>query len=300
MRFFIISLPLTILLVILINLFDQSTAINILILSLIFHGLGYLYTLLEEERKVREIDKFFPVFLKNLSRNIGAKVPMIKALIETSKQKYGNLTDIFHVFARKIESGIPITQAFNFLIEKFRDNTKVKNSLTILRQSFLSGYGLKESIDGIANYNVKIGEVEKERRGLLSQYIVLFYAITLIFLVITVAIMKVVIPVFSSFSENMKRQGQIVEIPCEFTYGFRDILCKLYENEIKLFKKEYNVGEYYLFGVLFSTILLQSFFAGIIIGIGIEKSLIKGLIHSLILFSITFFVFLLLGKLGIL
>lgn len=299
---FKITLPISLGIVLLIYfLFDVYTAVNVLIIVIISHSLLFLFYLLEEERKIREADKYFPVFLKNLSRNVGAKVPIIKALIETSKQKYGNLTRIFYTFARKLEAGINVKNAFDFLISKFKENKKIKNGLTILKEAFTTGYGIKEIIDGVYNYIVKISSVEIERKGLINQYIVLFYAISLIFLVITIFIIRIMVPIFSSFVENMQRQGQYVEIPCEVPYTpLQSFVCSLYENEMKLFKKEYKYAEFYLFGLLFTAIIIQSFFSGIIIGIGIERSLIKGLIHSLILFSITFFTLLLLGKIGFL
>jgi archaellum biogenesis protein FlaJ (TadC family) len=299
MKKFRISLIASIILAIVVGYFDVSTGINILIISTILHSFSYLFIIFEEERKVKEIDKHFPIFLKNLSRNIGAKVPVIKALIETSKQKYGNLSPIFHSFARKLEVGINPKKAFEYLINLFKENIKIRNGLVILKEAFLTGYGLKETIEGVFDYIVKITTMENERKSILSQYIILFYAISIIFVVITLIIIKVMVPIYSSFVENMEKQGQFVEIPCEFAYGFQSIICSIYENEMKLFKKEYKTAEYYLFGVLFNAIIIQSLFAGIIIGIGIERSLVKGLIHSLTLFSITFFIFLVVGKIGL-
>ena len=299
MKIFLITIPISIAIAIIVGFFDSPTGINIVIISAIFHSLSYLISLWEEERKIREIDKYFPVFLKNLSRNIGAKVPIIKALIETSKQKYGDLTKIFYSFARKLEAGIHPRIAFDYIIKIFKDNTKIRNGLTVLKEAFCSGYGLKETIEGVFNYIVKIGSVESERKSTLSQYIVLFYAVSVIFVIITLVIIKIMVPIYSNFVENMRKQGQFVEIPCEYPYGFQTIVCSLYESEMKLFKKEYTTPQFYLFGVLFNAIVLQAIFAGIMIGVGIERSITKGMMHSLILFSIVFFIFLLAGKIGI-
>ena len=297
---FKISIPISVLTTVLaLILFDIYTAMNILIISIVLHSLLYLFYLLEEERKIREADKYLPVFIKNLTRNVGAKVPLIKALIETSKQKYGNLTKIFNSFARKLEVGIDLKKGFDYLISFFKTNRKIRNSLIIMKETFTSGFGIKETLESVYNYIVKITLVEGERKSIVSQYIVLFYAITSIFLLITVMIIRIMVPIFSNFVENMQRQGQYVEIPCEVPYTpLQNFICSFYENEMKLFKKEFKPAEFYLFGVLFTGIIIQSIFSGIIIGIGIERSLIKGLIHSLILFSITFFALLVLGRLG--
>jgi hypothetical protein len=299
MKIFLITIPVSIAIAIIVGFFDPPTGTNIIIISAIFHSFSYLISLWEEERKFREIDKYFPIFLKNLSRNVGAKVPLIRALIETSRQKYGDLTKIFYSFARKLEAGLHPKIAFDYIIKVFKYNTKIRNGLTVLKEAFCSGYGLKETIEGVFNYVVKIGSVESERKSILSQYIVLFYAVSVIFVIITLVIIKIMVPIYSNFVENMRKQGQSVEIPCEYPYGLQTIVCSLYENEMKLFKKEYTIPQFYLFGILFNAIILQAIFAGIMIGIGIERSITKGMLHSLILFSIVFFIFLLAGKTGI-
>ncbi|MEM5830079.1 MAG: type II secretion system F family protein [Candidatus Aenigmatarchaeota archaeon] len=284
---------------ILVYLFEPISLINVFIFFIVTILSIFGYEILKKEIEISLADKYFPVFFKNLSRSIEVGIAPIRALIEISKEKYGEITKHFRIFKRKLESSISIDKAFEYLEEKFKSNRKIFNSLKILNHELKSGYGLKEAIDSLYDFILKISEVERERKVIISQFTILFYAISLVIVAIIIVLVKVLVPIYTQFLET-SQQAQ----PICLTYGtfsMEEIICNIYIAESKLFKKEVkNTTEAYMLAVLVNLALLQAAFSGLIIGYGAEKSLAKGVIHLVILFTVTFLIFIVLGRIGFL
>ncbi len=272
-------------------LFDVATALNVIIFVLIGTALILFYSLWENEKKIKEMERTFPIFLINLRKNIEAGVPTAKAFIAAAEQNYGNLTKYFRTFAKKIKLGVPITEALEYLKKNFSASRKLVNSINILSQTVRSGYGMSSTIYSVSEYILKILEVEDEKRGVLNQFTLIFYAVTVILGVIILTMIKILIPILSEIP------GFFAD-PCQTPVGFEIAICELFKSISYLFKSTIP-QTYYMFGILSLVTLLQAIFGGIIIGIGVENSLIKGFIHSLILFSLIFFMFLVSARIGL-
>jgi len=299
-KIFKISIPIFLILGIIVYLLEPISLINLLIFFIIFHVFLFVADLLRKELEISLADKYFPVFLKNLSRSVEVGIAPIKALIEISKEKYGEITKYFRVFKRKLEAGIPIEEAFKYLENVFKNNRKIFTSLKVLNFELKSGYGMKEAIDSLYDFIMKFVEVERERKVVISQFTILFYAITLIIAAIIIILIKVLIPMYSSLIQTQ----QTTPLCINYGYGIyslQDLICSFYISEVTLFKKEVtDTTQAYMFAVLVNLALIQAFFGGIIIGYGAEKSYAKGLMHASILFTIVFSIFLALGRIGFL
>jgi len=299
MKILKISIPFFVVLAVLIYFLDPLSFINVMIFFVVFHVFVFAYDILKKEMEIALADKYFPVFLKNLSRSVEVGIAPIKALIEISKEKYGEITKYFRVFKRKLEASVPIEDAFRYLENVFKNNRKIFTSLRVLSFELKSGYGLKEAIDSLYDFITKFVEVERERKVVISQFTVLFYAITLIVAAIIIILIKVLVPMYASFTQT--QQSTPICINYGGIYSLQDLICSFYISEASLFKKEVtDTTQAYMFAVLVNLALIQAFFGGIIIGYGAEKSYAKGLIHALILFTIVFSIFLALGRIGFL
>lgn len=294
------SIPLFLVIFAIVYFFDSSSVIPLFLIFLSLHLAIFGIEILKKELEISLSDKYFLVFFKNLSRSVEVGISPIAALIEISKEKYGEITKYFRNFKRKLEASINIDYAFNYLINIFKRNRKIYNSLKILNFELKSGYGLKDAIDSLYDYILKISEVERERKVVISQFTIMFYTISMIFAVIIFVLIKVLAPIYSQFMET----SQNVQPVCfEYYVGIhslRDFICMMYLSEASIFKKEFKPAEAYIFSVLLNLSLLQAIFSGIIIGYGAEKSVAKAILHSTILFIIIFLFFFTLGKIGML
>ncbi|MEM0243504.1 MAG: type II secretion system F family protein [Candidatus Aenigmatarchaeota archaeon] len=294
-----ITIPASILVAIIIFFIDLTSLIPVFLMIIFIHIGIFGYEMLKKELEISLSDRYFLVFLKNLSRSVEVGIAPIKALIEISKEKYGEITKHFRVFKRKLEAGIDIDSAFEYLMNTFKRNRKIFNSLRILNFELKSGYAIKDAIDSLYEYIIKIGEVEREKKSVISQFTVMFYAVSIIFAVIILILVRVLAPVYSQLvttSQNV----QPICLDLGVIYSFRDLICKMYLSEAYIFKKDFKETEAYMFSVLFNISILQAIFSGIIIGYGAEKSIAKSLIHAAILFIIIFSLFFISGKLGLL
>ena len=124
------------------------------------------------------------------------------------------------------------------------------------------------------------------------------YAISLIFIVIVVAVNKLMIPIFG-LSQEGSEFGLIN--PCDACSGLECSVCSLFETTSgNIFGLDStSIGAYYT-ALFFFMSIMQSIFSGLVAGEISEGSLVAGARHSLILASITFGVFSILVRLGIL
>jgi flagellar protein FlaJ len=144
-------------------------------------------------------------------------------------------------------------------------------------------------------------ESEKEKKSILSQYVVLMYAIALIFIAIVVAINKLLLPIFSSTTELGVGESIGLVNPCESCFDLACNICNGYNFISSFFLRIETTGIASYYTALFFTMsLIQSFFAGLVAGQISENSLVAGLKHSLILVAVTWGAFLILIQVGLL
>jgi len=118
------------------------------------------------------------------------------------------------------------------------------------------------------------------------------------FVGIVAAINKFMTPIFKASAPGFGVVG--MENPCGNCFGFSCLICGIYEAIASIFTTNVSgIGAYYI-ALFFLMSMIQSFFSGLLVGQMSENSVIAGLKHSLVLCFITFGMFAIMVRIGLL
>jgi len=248
-------------------------------------------------REIRNMESRFPAFLRDLTESLTAGLPLHKALISTSKVHYGPLSKEIEKMVNQLSWNVPLDNVLEQFSERIKSSKRMYLAVKIIRESYFSGGDIKSTLNYLVENQITLSEATKEKSSMLNQYVVLMYAITILFLIIIVFINKLMIPMFE-MSQQITESG--LSNPCDSCRGFECSICGLFQGVAKTIFNidETSIASYYV-SLFFFLSIVQSFFAGLVAGQISEGSVTAGLKHSLILVGIVFGVFRILVRIGL-
>ncbi len=223
----------------------------------LFLGLGIMIAFIPyslyayiEATKLRDMEENLPAFLRDLAgaRKTGMTLP--EAVYKSMRVDYGKLTPEVQKMAYQISWGIP----FDEVLRRFARRAKsrfIERSIAIIIQAQVSGGALTDTLDSVARDATLIKEAEKERKSKLSQQTLIMYAIYILFVIIVIALQKLMIPLITSKGFTVSASNP--------------------EDIINFYK-----------GLFFSMVTIQAIFNGMLAGQISEGSPVVGLKHSAI------------------
>ncbi|MDY6769485.1 MAG: type II secretion system F family protein [Candidatus Nanohaloarchaea archaeon] len=140
------------------------------------------------EKKYREMEDDFPLFLRNVSEAIKGGMSMPQAFQHAAKTDYGKLDAEVERAAHQLSWGIPFPEVMNRMSTRITGSGLIRRSIAIILQSYESGGDIAETLDAIAANASRIKDAEKERESVLKQQVYIIYAIHFLFLGIIVAL----------------------------------------------------------------------------------------------------------------
>jgi flagellar protein FlaJ len=288
---------------------DPGVMGNVIILSTFIMALPQLFFRYERFRAIKEIEETFPAFLRDLVESLRAGMPLHQAIRATSRFEYGRLSHEVRRMANQISWGVPVEKVLDRFAQRVSKSGRLYSSIQIIRESYLTGGDVASTLEAVADGSTVLEEIDKERRSILSQYVVIMYFITIIFVGIVIALNKFLVPIFEVPGGEMGLPGLINPcfecvdpecVRCEMRAGVA-IPCMLYGSLVRdIFRKNHcSVAAYYT-ALFFFMAVIQSFFSGLVAGQIAEGSTVAGIKHSMILIGITFGTFNIAVRMGFL
>lgn len=220
--------------------------------------------------------------------------------------------------ANQISWGIPLEKVLRRFQKLVSRSNKLRRAVGVMIETSKSGGDVGKTLDTLADTLSTLSDLEKERKSLMSQHVILMYFISFIFIGIVIGINKLIIPIVSNpafqeigMQENLFRSPCLVAQPCfhvEKTHKifcyckasfFSCSLCSLFNSVCSLFQVSSTENACYYVSLFFLMSLVQAIFSGLVAGVIEEGSVRAGLKHSLILSSITIGAFYILTYLGL-
>ena len=270
---------------------------NIMILVTILMSVPFFLLRYQKYKRVKDIEKKFPDFLRDLTESLRAGLPLHKAIQSASKADYGALSTEIRKMSNQISWGMTIDKVLDQFAERMKNSRRVYTAVKIIKESNFSGGDVPATLEAVADNADMLEDAEKEKKSILSQYVMLMYAVSILFIVIVVAITKLLLPIFSTAG---KAGGMIgLSNPCESCFGVSCFVCNLFQVTSSVFGIQQGVSSYYT-ALFFYMAVIQSIFSGLVAGVISENSVTAGVKHSLILAGIVFGTFSILVRMGLL
>ncbi len=276
---------------------------NAILLSTFIVAVPQFLMMYDRYVNIKEMEKKFPVFLRDIIESLNSGMPLHKSIISVSNYDYGKLSPEIRKISNQLTWGVPLEKVLNQFAKRMKKSKRLFTSIKIIRESHLSGGNVISTIDTVADNSKTLEDAEKERRSTLNQYVILMYVITLVFIGIIVAINNLMIPIFEVTASGA---GDIIGVvnPCQSSsFGITNYVCSLYKGTaFFLFSIDPTTISAYYISLFFYMSLVQSIFSGLVAGQIGENSVRAGIKHSLIMVSITlgsFYLLIYFGFLGV-
>ena len=239
---------------------------NLMIISVILFGGPAFFAYYQKNRAVKGMEDNFRVMLDDLKDLLQAGINITDALQVISKNDYGPLSLHVNRLAAKVKLGIPFEKAMQATFGDIR-STLIRKIITVINQTLRSGGNFMKVFTTSAKYVEKIERLKKQRKSRTMSTLFNAYIMFFVFVMIIIAIKVFFIPMLEEqpsidagtlLSGDLSSMGEAVDTGVE--------------------KPDF--AEHFL-----NLLIVQSLFAGPMIGKISENSLIAGIKHSLILLS---------------
>ena len=217
----------------------------------------------KEAKRQKEIETKFLEYIRAISSDVKSGIPVSKSVLHAINKDYGALTPYVNKLAAQVETGIPFHKAF-LTFSNDTENRVIKTSVAIILEAEKSGGRINDILDSVTESVVNVNKLKQERKASVFSQIVQGYIVFFIFIAIMLVLQLWLFPKLGGLSEGFKGGLQSTGIK-----GVSSIAGNKLNLDI----------------VFLGLILIQGFFAGIMIGKFSEGTLKQGLIHSLILMT---------------
>ena len=256
----------------------------------------------ERFREIKAKEEKFPLFLRDVIATLRSGMPLHTAIITASNFDYGKLSPEVKRMANQLSWGMPLGKVLDQFSARIKTSKRILTSVKIIQESYNSGGDVASTLEAVLDNVTMLEEAQKERSSVLSQYVLLMYAITLIFICIVVSINNLMMPIFKVSASTAGAGGVIgISNPCGSCFGATCAVCGFYEGtaSIVFSVDPTGISAYYI-SLFFYMSLIQSVCSGLVAGQINENSVRAGIKHSMILFAITLGTFLFLVRVGLL
>ncbi|MGC9309174.1 MAG: type II secretion system F family protein [Candidatus Nanoarchaeia archaeon] len=230
-------------------------------IALVIGALPFMISFILKQGKQKDKEEKFLEFIQDLVESVKSGTPVSKSILNVRNRDYGALSEHVKKLANQISMGRPLTAALSTFAKDTKSQT-IGRAVTLISEAERAGGSIGEVLDAVSSSVSQVDELRKERKSAVYNLVVQGYIIFLVFIVIMLVLEFKILPMTAEISTS------------EGEFGNMNIQPR------KVDPNTFSVP-------LLIMILIQGFFAGLVIGKISEGSLLSGLKHSFILVALT-------------
>jgi len=292
-----------ILLIIGLVLNDPGVLGNMVIISIMLIAAPQLIMNYIAYKDVRDMESYFPSFLRDLVESTRAGLPLHKAIVFVRRTNYGALSKEIKKMANQLSWNVNILKVLQQFQKRVGKSRELNRAVRVIIETYKAGGNIDSTLSTLASTMTTLQDTHKERKTMLNQYVIAMYAISLVFLGIVVGINNLMVPIFETMATPAAVEspvGAFVSNPCTVCLTVQSpgcLPCNIYFGICSMFGAVHEKISCYYLALFFSMSMIQAITGGLVAGQIGEGSVRAGIKHSLILVSITFGAFFILVKL---
>jgi len=277
---------------------------NLILVAIILIIIPYSVYRFLSFRRIREYEKEFPAFLRDISESQRAGLSLIQSIHIAADADYGSLSKEIKKLDDQLSWNVPLDKALKSLSGRVSKSKIMVRSLMVMMQANKSGRKVEVAMESLANNIELLRDVQAEKSSLLNQHVMMMYAIFFIFLGISIALVKfLTIPLVQTELTQTSLGPVKSSNPCQPCIESNDAAC-LGCNTFFTVSTTFGFGEKsespaYFRSLFFTMIVMQSIFSGLISGQIASDSVVAGLKHSMTMLLLGMFIFLFTVRVGI-
>jgi len=228
------------------------------IISLCLSGIHPLVDFLNENKKQKRIEEKFVDFSRDLESSAKSGINIPSAIIQAAQKDYSELNPFIRKLANQIKMGIPIHKALMTFADD-TSNSMIKRSIAIVIEAEASGGDIENVLKSVTDAMVSIKKLKEERKSGTYGQIVQGYIVYFVFIGIMLVLQLKLFP-------QLAKAGAAVG-----------------DTGMNLLGASGAAQAVNLDRIFFILVLVQGFFAGLMIGKFSEGTIKAGVIHSIVL-----------------
>jgi flagellar protein FlaJ len=244
-------------------------------IAFVIGGLPFFVSLIVESGVSKEKDEMFLEFSRNLVESVKAGTPISKSILNIRTKDYGVLNPYINKLANQISLGIPLQASLDTFARDV-DSQTVSRAVGIISESEKAGGNIEDILESVAFSVAQVEKLRKERTAAMYTLVVQGYIIFFIFIVIMLIMQYKILPIAAGLGSGVTGVGDNTG-PIGFG-GFGNANAEKATPE--------QLARPFLW-----LLLIQGFFAGLVIGKLSEGKIKDGLKHSFILLIIALLVY---------
>ncbi|RMD45290.1 hypothetical protein D6829_02740 [Candidatus Pacearchaeota archaeon] len=240
---------------------QKNTRTFIIVITIILSSLPFIISIIISQKRQTEKEERFLEFSRDLVESTKSGTPIVKAILNVQKKDYGTLTPHIQKLASQLTLGITLNDALQTLARESGSRV-IARAVALISEAERAGGKIETILESVANSVNQIESLKKERKSSIANLITQGYIIFIVFIIIMLILEFKILPLVSDVtapSDNIKIKARPLA-PQDFSKP------------------------------LFIMLIIQSLFAGIVIGKISEGSIKYGIKHSFILLSLTLLV----------
>lgn len=243
-----------------------------------------------EARKQSELEAQFPEFVRNFVSAVKSGIPAAKAVAHVSDADYGILSTYIKKLANQLEWAIPFHKAFIRMADE-TGNKLIQRSVLAVVEAEQYGGNIEDVLNSITESLIQIKKIRAQRESSIHSQVVQNYIIFLIFLGVLVIIQNLLVPYIIGMGVN--ELGMPIISTDRIASAPVKVSVRIDFSSPALFLT--TLGQWFLSlrGIFLMLAIIQSVFAGLVIGKLAEANFRAGVKHSLILLGISVFIIIL-------
>lgn len=240
--------------------FSSNLLMFILVISLLLIIVPFMVSFLLGQARQREKEEKFLEFTRDLVETVRSGTPISKGVVNLKNRVYGTLSPHIVKLANQLTLGITLTDAL-LTFAKETDSPVISRAVGLISEAERAGGNIEVILESVSSSVAQVEKLRKERQASVSNLVTQGYMIFFVFIIIMLVMEFTILPLVADLNGG---EGLTVE-------------------DNKLDASEFSMP-------LFFMLLVQSFFAGLVIGKISEGTLKAGIRHSFVLLTVTLLV----------
>lgn len=243
-------------------------------ISFVIGGLPFFLSIMNETREYAQKEAMFLEFSRGLVENVKAGTPISKSIFNIKNKDYGSLNPHVEKLANQISLGIPINTALETFARDIGSKT-IARSVNIISEAEKAGGKIDDILESVVKSVSQVEKLKKERKSSMYTLVVQGYIIFFIFIVIMLVMQFKILPIASEMGSQLGDSATSGGLGGASLGGMFGGQRASPEQMVRPF---------------IWLLVVQGFFAGLVIGKLSEGSIKAGFKHSFILIVVSFLI----------
>lgn len=195
---------------IILSLSLSSTQIffNSILLSALSFVIPVVILKYREFLTIKEYERYFPVFLSDIAEAKKSGLSFSFAIM-SCRGNYGAFTKEVRKMQNQLSLGMSVEEAFAQLKNRVKDSSVLPRAISIITECYRTGGDIEKILSSVIENILTTLEAQAYKKSVVHTHLLVMYGVFFMFLFLSVAIVKFMVPIFSSFGGLSLPFGEI-------------------------------------------------------------------------------------------